>query len=113
MTTADLHFSKDNRFLFVSNRDIANQKKPQGRDAIAVFAINPDDGKLSFVKRFPCERIPRSFAVGLDGKLLFVSGQGDSKLGVYQIDGQTGHLEKAGVYELPGKPRWVSVLPAK
>lgn len=112
MSTADLHFSKDYRFVFVSNRDGKNRKLPNGRDAIAVFKIDDTTGKLTFVKRFSCEKIPRSFAVGLDGKMLFVGGQGDAKLGAYQIDASTGHLTKTATVELPGNPRWVSVIPA-
>ncbi|MDF1816455.1 MAG: beta-propeller fold lactonase family protein [Verrucomicrobiales bacterium] len=112
MTTADLHLSVDSRFLFVSNRDIKNRKAAQGRDAIAVFAVNEKTGELSFVKRFPCERIPRSFAVGLEGKLLFVGGQGDNKLGVYRIDEANGHLSKLETHGLPGSPGWVFVIPA-
>ena len=110
VTTADLHLSPDNRFLFVSNRDIKNRNEPEGRDAIAVFSVDPDTGKLSLVKRFPCERVPRSFAIGKEGKWLFVSGQGDSKLGLYAIDPESGHLTKKASYPLPGKPTWVSVF---
>ena len=110
MTTADLHLSKDARFLYVSNRDILNRNKPEGRDAIALFRVDPENGKLSFEKRFPCERIPRSFAIGKEGKSLFVSGQGDHQLGHYQIDRKTGHLTRLKQYPLPGKPSWVTVL---
>ncbi|MDF1754915.1 MAG: beta-propeller fold lactonase family protein, partial [Verrucomicrobiales bacterium] len=111
MSTADIHFSKNHQFVFVSNRDGKNKNAPQGRDAITVFKIDDTTGRLSLVNRFPCERIPRSFAVGREGKLLFVSGQGDSKLGVYQIDQDTGILTKVESHQLPGKPVWVSVLP--
>ena len=111
MTTADLHFSIDQRFLFVSNRDIKNRNAPEGRDSIAVFKLDSETGKLSFVKQFPCERVPRSFATGLEGKLLFVSGQGDLKLGVHRIDQASGHLTRVASYDLPGKPSWVSVIP--
>ncbi len=113
MSTADLHLSSDQRFLFVSNRDSKKTDNPaERRDAIAVFKVDPASGNLSFVKRFPCEQIPRSFAVGLEDNLLFVSGQGDSKLGVYEIDPASGHLKKLETHDLPGKPSWVGVLPA-
>lgn len=110
ITTADLHLSGDARFLYVSNRDILNQKKPEGRDAIAVFRVDPETGKLSFEKRFPCERIPRSFAIGIKGESLFVSGQADHKLGHYQINRETGHLTKLNQYPLPGRPSWVAIM---
>jgi len=100
MSTADLHLSRDQRFLFVSNRDSKKSENPADRrDAIVVFQVNLDSGNLSFVERFPCEQIPRSFAVGLEDNLLFVSGQGDSKLGVYQIDPASGNLKKLETHE--------------
>lgn len=113
LSTADLHLSKDGRFLFVSNRDGANKNKPdKGRDAISVFSIDQLTGKLLLVEHYPCEKIPRSFNIGRQGNYLFVSGQGDAKLGVYRIDQATGKLTKLATYDLPGSARWVSVLPA-
>ncbi len=110
MTTADLHLTPDLRFLYVSNRDIANRGKPEGRDSIALFAVNGETGLLEFVDRFPCERIPRSFAMDPAGRFLFVGGQGDDRLGMYAIDPKSGRLDKTGVYDLPGTPAWVSVF---
>lgn len=111
MTTADLHLSPDGKFLYVSNRDIKNRNNPdEGRDAIALFTVNQTDGLLTFVKTFPCEKIPRSFALGLEGRRVFVSGQGDQKLGDYSVDLASGHLTRLGQYDLPGVPSWVSVI---
>lgn len=114
MTTADLHLSPDGKFLYVSNRDIKNRNNPdEGRDAIALFSVNQADGLLTFVQTFPCEKIPRSFAVGLEGKRVFVSGQGDQKLGDYLVDQESGHLTRMGRHDLPGVPSWVSVIDAE
>lgn len=108
MTTADLHLSPDARFLCVSNRDIANAKNPDlGRDSIALFKVDAASGELSFVKRFACPKVPRSFCRNASGSLLFVSGQGDNQLATYKIDPKTGHLLELGRMELAGRPSWV------
>ena len=110
MTTADLQMTPDGRFLYVSNRDILNRDEAEGRDAIALFSTEEETGRLTFEKSFPCERIPRSIAMDQAGKHLFVSGQGDNQLGLYQIDPANGHLKKLDNCELPGKPVWVLTL---
>ncbi len=108
MTTADLHLSPDARFLYVSNRDIKNRNDPAaGRDSIALFRVDAGDGRLTFEKRFPCPKVPRSFCRNAAGSLLFVSGQGDNRLATYRIDPKTGHLTELSRVELPGRPTWV------
>ncbi|MEO0416541.1 MAG: beta-propeller fold lactonase family protein, partial [Verrucomicrobiota bacterium] len=63
-STADLHLSPNGKFLYVSNRDGKNKKAPVGRDALALFAVDSESGKLTFKKRIACQRIPRSFNIG-------------------------------------------------
>lgn len=104
-STADLHLSKDGRFLYVSNRNKAGDL-----NSISLFSIDQTTGKLSFEKRFPCEKVPRSFAIGVEGEYLFVSSNVDPKLGVYSIDRKNGHLSKISSHDLPGRSKWVSVL---
>ncbi len=108
MTTADLHLSPDGRYLYVSNRDILNRKDPtKGRDSIALFRVDQESGKLEWVERFPCPKVPRSFCRNEAGTLLFVSGQGDNLLATYRIDPESGRLTELGRKELSGRPSWV------
>ncbi len=113
MSTADLHISVDGKFLYVSNRDGLDKKSPTGRDVISCFSIDQETGLLTLVDHFPCERVPRSFALGRYGDFAYVGGQGDSKLGVYQIHRETGHLKKITSYDMPGSIRWVTVIKSK
>ena len=105
ITTADLHITPDNKFLYISSRDTNNK-----RDSLIGFNIDPKSGRLSTTKNFPCEHIPRSFTINQSGKYIYVAGQGDSKIGVYKIDPANGHLEKVIQYETSFSPIWVTTL---
>ncbi|WP_447969324.1 lactonase family protein [Nitrospira sp. M1] len=105
ITTADLHITPDNTFLYISNRD--DKKK---RDSIIGFRIDPENGRLSLIKHFPSEHIPRSFCIAKSGKYLYVAGKGDAKLGVYEIHSDTGELEKITQYQTGASPIWVTTL---
>lgn len=104
LTTADLHMTPDNKFLYASLRD-----KNKKQDAILLYKIK-DDGQLTYIERFPCENIPRSFCVSETGDYVYVAGQRANMLGVYSINKETGHLTKVTQYETGKNPIWVETL---
>ena len=104
VTNADLHMSPDNKFLYISCRD-----KDAKVDHIALYKIN-SDGQLTFVKKFSCENIPRSFGLNKSGDFMYVCGQNVAKMGVYKIDKETGFLSKVTQYETGKGPIWVETL---
>ncbi|MEM9368636.1 MAG: sulfatase-like hydrolase/transferase, partial [Planctomycetota bacterium] len=106
ITTADLHLTPNARFLYVSNRDISQRGAPTGEDSIVGFHVDPQTGTLEQIGHTPCERVPRSFTIDKLGKFLYVAGQGDGKLGAYQIE-ESGSLTKIGQYEVGSRPIWV------
>jgi len=105
ITTADLHITPDNKFLYISNRDKKNE-----RDSIIGFKIDSQNGRLNFIQHFPSEHIPRSFCINKSGKYIYVAGQGDAKLGVYKINPDNGNLKKITQYETGVSPIWVTTL---
>ena len=105
ITNADLHISPDQKFLYLSSRDKKNQ-----HDQIITYKINPINGSLKLVKKFPTEHFPRSFAINKTGDFIYVAGQKENKLGVYKIDKTTGHLTKVVQYETGNNPIWVEIL---
>lgn len=110
ITTADLRITPDGRFLYVSNRDITDRKARTGRDSIVGFAVNERSGRLKMIGHFPCEHVPRSFALSESGKFAYVAGQGDDRLGVYRINEKTGALEKVDQIETGARPSWVHCM---
>jgi len=107
ITTADLHMTPNGKFLYVSNRDITDRKARTGRDSIVGFSVNQRNGRLKMIGHFPCEHVPRSFALSESGKFAYVAGQGDDRLGVYRIDQDTGALKKVEQIETGARPSWV------
>ncbi|MGB0909130.1 MAG: lactonase family protein [Nitrospirales bacterium] len=105
ISTADLHITPNNQFLYISSRDDEHQ-----RDSIIFFKIDPKDGHLSLINHFPSEHFPRSFCISKSGKFLYVAGQGDARLGVYKIHPDTGYLKKITQYQTGARPTWVTTL---
>lgn len=83
-TTAEIAVDSAGKFLYVSNR---------GDDSIAVFAIDPRDGKLSFVERVPTGgKTPRHFTLDPTGKWLFAANQDSNNINIFQVNPDTGRL---------------------
>lgn len=97
-TCAQIHVDPQARFLYVSNR---------GHDSIAVFAIDPESGKLHAVGHQLTEPTPRVFNIDETGTLLFVGGLGSGKLATYRINQETGTLSPLANYTVGEKPMWV------
>ncbi|MGB4568616.1 MAG: lactonase family protein [Dysgonamonadaceae bacterium] len=94
--SADIHVSPDGRFLYTSNRLKA--------DGIAIFSINPDDGKLKKVGYQLTARHPRNFAITPNGKFLLVASRDDNKIQVFAINSETGLLTDTSQDILLNKP---------
>src|SRR5580700_1326992 len=83
-TTAEIEVNRQGRFLYASNR---------GDDSIAVFAINPQDGKLTFVERVPTGgKTPRHFTLDPTGKWLFVANQDSNSISIFRVNPDNGRL---------------------
>jgi 6-phosphogluconolactonase len=81
---ADLHVSPDGKFLYASNRGTA--------DNIVLYAINKQDGKLSFLERYGVSKAPRGFTIDPTGNFLLSAGQEGNTIIIFKIDKATGKL---------------------
>ncbi|SHJ49002.1 6-phosphogluconolactonase [Hymenobacter daecheongensis DSM 21074] len=85
---ADVHVSPDGRFVYGSNR---------GHNSLAVFAINPGDGRLTLVQHVSTQgQTPRNFALDPSGQLLLVANQNSNNIFTYRVDQGTGKLTPTG-----------------
>ena len=102
---ADIHIHPSGRFLYGSNR---------GHNSIAVFAINPADGKLSVIQhQSTLGNWPRNFALDPSGKFLLVANQNSGNIASLAIDQQTGKLSETRFnLEIPA-PVCVKFMPFK
>jgi len=91
---AEIAIHQSGKWLFASNR---------GHDSIAVFSIDPPNGKLTAAGGFPTGgREPRHFAIDPSGKYLLAENQFSNNIVVFKIDAATGGLTATGqVVEVP------------
>ncbi|MBD0381820.1 lactonase family protein [Paenibacillus sedimenti] len=84
-TCADIHLSRDGRYVYVSNR---------GHDSIAVYAADRQRGTLSLVQlQATLGRTPRNFALSPQGDYLLAANQASNSITVFRVDAETGKLE--------------------
>jgi len=82
---ADVHISRDSRFLYGSNR---------GENTIVVYKINKD-GSLTLAGRSSCGgNWPRNFVIDPSGRFLLVGNQRSDQISVFRIDNRTGLPEE-------------------
>lgn len=82
--SADIHLSKDERFLYGSNR---------GENTIAVFKRTPRNGKLKKIQSISVEgNWPRNFTIDPTGRFLLAANRKSNNISVFKIDQKTGKL---------------------
>ncbi len=85
---ADIHLSKDGKFLYQSNRGEAN--------TLTVFRI-AEDGRLTKVQQLSSlGKGPRNFSLSPDGKALLVAHQYTNDIVIFHRDPTTGLLRESG-----------------
>ncbi|MBM7659899.1 6-phosphogluconolactonase [Bacillus mesophilus] len=81
---AAIHVSSDGQFVYVSNR---------GHNSIAVFKINQDSGKLTFLEHTSTEGDwPRDFMLDPSERFLVLANQETHNIVLYKRDESTGKL---------------------
>jgi 6-phosphogluconolactonase len=82
---ADIRFSADGRYLYVSNR---------GHDSLSVFSVDPGNGKPELIQNIPSGgRFPRSFTISPGNGWLLAANQNSGNIAVFRIAPETGLLE--------------------
>jgi 6-phosphogluconolactonase len=95
---ADLHFTPDGRWLYVSVR---------ASPSLAVFRIDGSTGLLAPAGHFPVAKEPRGFNIDPFGRFLLAAGLLTGTLTVYRIDPETGGLAKLADYPAAEGPNWI------
>ena len=102
-SSADIHVSKDGKFLYASNRDSSN--------TIAIFRINPQSGRLSLVgHQSTLGKTPRNFNFDPTGNFLLVANQRSDAIVIFKRNAQTGLLRDTGKRINIGSPvciKWI------
>jgi 6-phosphogluconolactonase (cycloisomerase 2 family) len=86
--SADIHISPDGNFLYASNRLKA--------DGIAIFSINPANGKLARIAYQATGIHPRNFILTPDGNFLLCANRDSNTVQIFRRDAKTGLLHDTG-----------------
>jgi len=87
-STAEIQVHPSGKFLYGSNR---------GHHSIAIFAIDPETGRLTPVGHQSTEgKTPRNFGIDPTGTYLLAANQDSDRIVVFRIDPQTGQLTSTG-----------------
>jgi 6-phosphogluconolactonase len=94
--SAEIQVHPSGRFLYASNR---------GHDSLAVFAIDPESGKLTFVQHQPTQgKTPRHFTLDPTGRWLLAENQDSNSIVMFRVDADTGRLNPTGQRVELGSP---------
>jgi 6-phosphogluconolactonase len=101
--SADIHVSKDGRFVYCSNRGESN--------TIAIFSIDQATGKLKLAgHQSTLGKTPRNFNFDPSGKFLLVANQDTNDIVIFKINQDTGLLTDTGKRIKVSKPvcvKWI------
>jgi 6-phosphogluconolactonase len=82
---ADIHLSKDNKFLYASNR---------GFNSIAIFSVDQLTGRLTLIgQEMTHGKTPRNFSLSPDNDFLVVANQNSEDIVSFKRNSTTGKLE--------------------
>lgn len=101
--TAEVRVHPSGRFLYASNR---------GHDSIAIYSIDPDTGKLTFLAhQSTLGKTPRNFNIDPTGRYLLAANQSTDNIAVFTINPQTGLLTPNGGVAEVAAPVCIQFLP--
>jgi len=85
---ADIVIDREARFAYAADRF---------DDIIVTFAISPENGRLTLLKRTPCGgKVPRHLTLDPSGRWLLVANQESDNIAVLGRDVRTGELTEIG-----------------
>jgi 6-phosphogluconolactonase len=99
-SAADLHVTPDGRFLYGSERRTST---------LTGFRIDPENGTLTQIGRFPTETTPRGFGIDPRGRFLLSTGLASNHLTVYAIEAN-GALNPVKRHAMGQMPNWVEFV---
>ena len=98
---ADIQITPDNKFLYTTERTT---------NKIALFAVAPSTGKLTYVTNFATEVQPRGIRIDPTGQYLVASGEKSDRVSVYKIDKGTGTLGEPNRFPVGNGANWVEIV---
>lgn len=99
--TADIHLTRDGRFLYASERAL---------NTIVAYQVDQASGALSRIETIANNGKPRAFAIAPDDSFMLVAGQDTGSITAYAIDRTTGKLTGGVQFEVGPQPNWIEFV---
>lgn len=94
---AEIALAPSGRFVYASVRDFSDPLEANGMNGLAVFAVDPSSGALTWVEFVDSGGVlPRGFVVDPSGPRLHVLNERSSTLVRFRIDPESGRLRRDG-----------------
>jgi 6-phosphogluconolactonase len=100
-TAADIHITRNGRFLYASERT---------KSFLVSYAVDAQRDRLDVIEWIDTEESPRGFAIDPSDRFLLCTGQMSGGLSVYAIDQATGRLRKTDSVPLGPNANWIDVI---
>lgn len=98
---SDIKLTPCGKFLYIAERTSST---------VSAFRVNKENGLLQYIETLVVERQPRSIAIDPSGHYMVVTGQLDNKIGLYQINQQTGRLINTASAKVSKNANWVEII---
>ncbi len=98
---ADIQITNNGRFIYISERTLS---------VIACLEISPDNSVPRYLHHQQVEKQPRSFLITKDDNYMLVSGELSDEIGLYQVDAQSGVIERVSSAPCGKGAAWVCVV---
>lgn len=99
--SAEVRIHPNGKFLYASNR---------GHESIAIYSVNPENGKLKLLSFQKVTAHPRHFNFDPTGKFMLIAGMDGDKIEIFEISPETGLLNSTGNSISLGKPVCIKFL---
>jgi 6-phosphogluconolactonase len=97
---SDIHVTPDGHYLYGAVRTTST---------LHGYKIDPGNGTLTPIGKFPTEKTPRGFNIDPRGKFLLSVGMDSNAMTVHAIDA-AGTLSPIGHYPMGTQPNWVEIV---
>ncbi len=97
-TCSQIQIAPSGKFLFAPNR---------GHNSVAVFSVDPGDGRLTPVHRVQVDAVPRAIGLDPDGTYFYAAGLHTGRLKSFRIDQDSGALAPIETIDVGASPMWV------
>jgi 6-phosphogluconolactonase len=98
---SDIHITPNGKFLYGAVRTTST---------LHGYKIDPENGTLTAIGKWPTEKTPRGFNIDPRGKFLLSVGMDSAGMTVHDIDQDSGELKAVEHYPMGTQPNWVEIV---